>query len=52
MRYNNLIYSIEPSDYDEYKELTEFNTEISKSILYCSDCNYIIMNNLKKINNS
>ena len=46
---NNLIYSIEPKDYDEYKELIEFNTDISKNLLYCSNCNYIILNNLKKI---
>uniref|UniRef100_A0A6C0CD63 Uncharacterized protein n=1 Tax=viral metagenome TaxID=1070528 RepID=A0A6C0CD63_9ZZZZ len=46
---DNLVYSIEPSDYDEYKELIEFNTDISKKILYCSNCNYIILNNLKKI---
>ena len=45
---NNLIYSIEPKDYDEYKELIEFNTDISKNLLYCSNCNYIILNNLKK----
>jgi hypothetical protein len=46
---NNLIYSIEPSDYEEYKELLKFNTDISKNLLYCSNCNYIILNNLKKI---
>jgi len=46
---NNLIYSIEPKDYNEYKELIEFNTDISKNLLYCSNCNYIILNNLKKI---
>ena len=46
---DNLIYSIEPQDYDEYKELIEFNTDISKKLLYCSNCNYIILNNLKKI---
>lgn len=47
---NNLIYSIEPSDYNEYKELIQFNTDISKNLLYCSHCNNIILNNLKKIN--
>tara|TARA_Y100001958_G_C21246179_1_gene576430 strand:- start:2305 stop:2880 length:576 start_codon:yes stop_codon:yes gene_type:complete len=47
---NNLIYSIEPSDYEEYKELINFNTDISKNLLYCSNCKYIILNNLKKIN--
>jgi len=46
---NNLIYSIEPSDYNEYKELIEFNTDVSKNLLYCSNCNHIILNNLKKI---
>ena len=46
---DNLVYSIEPQDYDEYKELIEFNTDISKKLLYCSNCNYIILNNLKKI---
>ena len=46
---DNLVYSIEPKDYDEYKELIEFNTDISKKLLYCSNCNYIILNNLKKI---
>ena len=46
---NKLIYSIEPSDYNEYKELIEFNTDVSKNLLYCSNCNHIILNNLKKI---
>jgi hypothetical protein len=46
---NNLIKSITPSDYSEYRELTKFTTELSKNILYCSNCNYIILNNLKKI---
>ena len=46
---DNFIYSIEPTDYDEYKELIEFNTDLSKNLLYCSHCNNIILNNLKKI---
>ena len=46
---DNFIYSIEPSDYDEYKELIKFNTDISKNLLYCSNCKNIILNNLNKI---
>ncbi len=46
---HTFIYSIEPVDYDEYKELITFTTDISKNILYCSNCNHIILNNLKKI---
>jgi hypothetical protein len=46
---NNFIYSIEPPEYNDYKELITFNTDISKNLLYCPNCNFIILNNLKKI---
>lgn len=46
---NNFIYSIEPPEYDDYKELITFNTDISKNLLYCPNCSFIILNNLKKI---
>jgi len=46
---NNLIKSITPIDYIEYRDFTNFTTDLSKNILYCSDCDFLILNNLKKI---
>ena len=44
-----LVQSFEPNDYNEYVELQVFSTEKSRKILYCSNCRFIILNNLKKI---
>jgi len=49
---NNLIKSINPSDYSEYRELTNFTTELSRNILYCSECDFLILNDLKKLDYS
>lgn len=46
---NNLIKYITPNDYDEYRELTVFTNEISRNILYCPECDFLILNDLKKI---
>ena len=45
---NNLIKSITPIDYIEYRDFTNFTTDLSKNILYCSDCDFFILNNLNK----
>ena len=47
--YQELVQSFEPNDYYEYVELQELSTEKSKKILYCNNCKFIILNNLKKI---
>ena len=44
-----LIKTIEPNDYQEYKELHDYTSNDSKNLLYCNDCNFCILNSLKKI---
>ena len=44
---NNFIYSIEPPEYDDYGVIT-FNTD-TVNLLYCPNCNFIILNNLKNL---
>ena len=44
-----LVKTIEPNDYQEYKELHDYTSNDSKNLLYCNDCNFCILNSLKKI---
>ena len=44
-----LVKTIEPNDYQEYKELHNYTSNDSKNLLYCNDCNFCILNSLKKI---
>ena len=44
-----LVKTIEPNDYQEYKELHDYTTNDSKNLLYCNDCKFCILNSLKKI---
>ena len=43
-----LVKTIEPNDYQEYKELHDYTSNDSKNLLYCNDCNFCILNSLKK----
>ena len=43
---NSLIKTIEPNDYQEYIELHNYTTDESKNLLYCSNCNFCILNSL------
>jgi hypothetical protein len=42
----NKIEQITPENYDIYKHLILYNTEKSKNILFCKNCNFIIFNDL------
>lgn len=45
---NNLIKTIKPHNYTEYKKLHELTTDISRNILCCNKCEFFIMNNLQE----
>lgn len=46
----SFVKEFEPNDYQEYRSLTdEYTTDISKNVLYCNTCNFVILNSLRKI---
>lgn len=45
---NNLIKTIKPNNYTEYKKIHELTTDISRNILCCNNCKFFIMNNLQE----
>lgn len=46
----SFVKEFEPNDYQEYRGLSdEYNTDISKNVLYCESCNFLILNSLRKI---
>ena len=47
---DSFVKEFEPNDYQEYRSLSdEYTTDISKNILYCNNCNFVILNSLRKI---
>jgi len=47
---DSFVKEFEPNDYQEYRSLSdEYTTNISKNVLYCNTCNFVILNSLRKI---
>lgn len=47
---DSFVKEFEPNDYQEYRTLSDdYTTDISKNILYCNNCNFVILNSLRKI---
>src|SRR6056300_1235674 len=39
-----------PNDFQEYRSLADdYTNDISKNVLYCNNCNFVILNSLRKI---
>jgi len=47
---DSFIKEIEPIDYQEYRSLSDdYTTDISRNVLYCGNCNFVILNSLRKL---
>lgn len=47
---DSFVKDFEPNDYQEYRSLADdYTNDISKNVLYCNNCNFVILNSLRKI---
>lgn len=47
---DSFIKEFEPIDYQEYRGLSDdYTTDISRNVLYCGNCNFVILNSLRKL---